>query len=119
MAEEQTLRSSASDVTAEAPQITSAIVRTPDGRWQSTLSVSFQVTSTWGPADDSIPSPTQRKPSEGDTGTGGSTKAGVGVERKSRGSDGDNQPPDDTKTGIGAELKHTEAPPRGRREGRQ
>lgn len=74
---EQTLPSK-----SETPQITTATTQTPDGRWQSTLNISFQITTTWGPSDDSSLTATQRKTSEGDTDTGGTTKTGLGVRKK-------------------------------------
>ncbi len=105
MADEQTPESKSDDVTAEAPQVTAAITQTPDGQWQSTLSVSFQVTSTWGPADDSAASAMQKKPSEGDTGDGGGSKSGIGAERRSRSSDGDTGTGGSTKSGLVVEKR--------------
>ncbi len=101
-AEEQTQDPKSDNGKAEAPQSTASISRTPDGRWQSTLSVSFQVTSTWEPADGKGGAPTSNQSSEGGTGSGDDTKTGIGAVPKEGGDDC--QPDKGIKAGLGAET---------------
>lgn len=111
MSKEQTLHPESADVLAEAPRSTVVTTQTPDGRWQSTVSISFQVTSTWVQPDKPLAPVAQRKPSEGDTDTGGTTKTGLGLDtRASRSSDGDTEPPGSSKGGLGVQKVDTSRP---------
>lgn len=57
------------------------VTQTEDGTWHAAINVNVQVSHTWERGNP--PGPITRKPSGGDTNTGGTTKTGLGVEKKS------------------------------------
>lgn len=102
MAEEQNVTTPASTTTpsiatpetqptaATTPLVLTGVSTSPDGRWQSTLSVNLQLTCTWGeltPATVASVRGSDDPPPKDDT------KAGLG--------DDDPPPKDNTKAGLG------------------
>lgn len=97
--DQRSASSETEQVSGAAPTVVTSISQTPDGRWQSTLTVSLQVTSTWGEAAASVEGPTQRRPDDPTDDDG--TKAGIGFQERP-----DDPPPnDDSKAGIGIQKR--------------
>ena len=62
--------------TTETPHSHTVVTQTPDGSCQATVTVTVQVTTTFGPPNP--PAGPQWAPNEEDTNDGGGTKGGLG-----------------------------------------